>query len=125
MQVLAQLRVETAGEKGAKMQITPEQGAFMAMLARMLGVKRYLEIGVFTGYSSLAVALALPPDARVVALDIDARPVEMARKYWALGGVEALVDCRIGPALESLVGVSEEYGAGSFDLAFVGAHPTI
>lgn len=122
LQVLSKLRTETAARNGARMQITPEQGQFMAQLVRLLGVKRYIEVGVYTGYSSLAVALALPEvDALVVAIDRDPAPVEVARRYWQEAGVAHKVDCRIGSGEEQLERVLAEFGHSSFDMAFVGA----
>lgn len=120
LQVLQALREETAALRGARMQITPEQGQFMAQLAQLLGARKYLELGVFTGYSALAVALALPADGAVVALERDPQPLEMARKFWAEAGVASKVDCRVGPAAETLVGVERDHGR-TFDMAFVGA----
>lgn len=122
VQVLQRLREETAALRGARMQITPEQGQFMAQLAQLLGVRKYLEIGVFTGYSALAVALALPPDGTVVALERDPRPLEMAKRFWGEAGVSNKVECRVGPAAEALPEVAKSHGR-TFDMAFVGAPP--
>lgn len=113
-------RKETAELPMAMMQIGPDQGAFMAMLVRLTGARRVLEIGVFTGYSSLSVALALPADGRVVALDISKDFTDRARVYWKEAGVEAKIDLRLGPAVESLdrmVAANE----GPFDFAFIDA----
>ena len=106
---------------GARMQIAPEQGQFMAQLVRLIGAIRYLEIGVFTGYSSLAVALALPDDGLVVALDRDEKSMAVARRYWDTAGVAGKVESHVGPALESLSSVAQRHGAHSFDFAFIGA----
>jgi O-methyltransferase len=120
MQVLRRLREETATVPGAHMQVAPDQGQFMAQLAQLLGARTFLEVGTFTGYSSLAVALVLPNKGRVVTLDRDPEPVKIAKKYWGLGDVADIVDCRVGPAAESLIDVEKEYGLASFDLAFIG-----
>ena len=116
--LLRQLREETATYPEARMQISPEQGQFMALLARLLDARRCLEIGVFTGYSSLAIALALPDDGRVVACDVSERWTTVARRYWAAAGVAHKIDLRLAPALQTLESLAE---AGSYDLAFVDA----
>lgn len=119
--VLAQLRAETAGHPKVNMQIAPEQGQFMALLMKLMGARRCIEVGVFTGYSSLAMALALPPGGRVVACDISEEYTAMARRYWQEAGVAELVDLRIAPALETLDVLIGEGGAGSYDFAFIDA----
>jgi O-methyltransferase len=103
------------------MQVSPEQGQFLAQLAMLTGAQRYLEIGVYTGYSSLAVARVLPEGGLVVALDRDEVAMGIARRYWEEGGVREVVEERIGCAQETLAEVAAEYGPGSFDLAFIGA----
>lgn len=116
-------REETAELPMAMMQIGPDQGAFMAMLVKLTGAKRVLEIGVFTGYSSLSVALALPADGRVIALDISKDFTDRARRYWKEADVEAKIDLRLGPAIESLdrmIAAKE----GPFDFAFIDADKT-
>lgn len=119
--VLRDLRDETgASMEDAGMQIAPEQGQLMALLARSIGAKRYLEIGVFTGYSSLAMALALPADGRVVACDVSEEYTAMARRYWARAGVAEKIDLRIAPALETLAALKAA-GAEPFDMAFIDA----
>ena len=119
--VLAQLRAETAAHPKVNMQIAPEQGQFMALLARLMGATRCIEVGVFTGYSSLAVALALPPDGRIVACDISEEYTAVAWRYWAEAGVAAQIDLRIAPALQTLDALLEEGGAGNYDFAFIDA----
>lgn len=119
--VLARLRAETASHPKVNMQIAPEQGQFMALLARLIGARHCIEIGVFTGYSSLAVALALPDGGRIVACDVSDEYTAVARRYWAEAGVADRVDLRIGPALDTLDALAAEGAAGSFDFAFVDA----
>ena len=120
-EILARLRAETARLPNAQMQIAPEQGAFMAMLVKLTNAKRCLEIGTFTGYSSLAVMLALPPDARMTCLDVSTEWTDVARRYWAEAGVADRVDLRIAPALDTLDALAAEGATESFDFAFVDA----
>jgi caffeoyl-CoA O-methyltransferase len=119
--ILQRLRAETAKDSMSMMQIGPEQGQFMQLLVQLMGAKNCLEIGVFTGYSSLAVALALPADGRIVACDISEKWTAIAEKYWAEAGVQAKIDLRIAPALATLDGLIESGRAGSFDFAFIDA----
>jgi predicted O-methyltransferase YrrM len=119
--LLRSLREETAAHPLSRMQIAPEQGQFMALLVQLLGATKTLEIGVFTGYSSLAVALALPPQGKIVACDISADYTAMARSYWQRAGVADKIDLRIAPALETLDRLLESGEAGTFDFAFIDA----
>jgi O-methyltransferase len=119
--VLRRLRERTAQLPEHSMQIAPEQGAFMAWLVRLIGARRYLEIGTFTGYSSTAVALALPPGGSAVCCDVSREWTDVAREAWAEAGVADRVDLRIGPALESLDALLAEGAKESFDLAFIDA----
>lgn len=119
--VVSALRRETATRRYSQMQIAPEQAQLMALLALTLNARRTLEIGVFTGYSTLAVARALPEDGRVVALDIDEEATEVARRYWEQAGVANRIDLRIGPALDSLAALKREAGPDQFDFAFIDA----
>lgn len=119
--VLARLRVETASHPRVSMQIAPEQGQFMALLTRLVGAVRCIEVGVFTGYSSLAVALALPPAGRIVACDISEEYTQIARRYWDAAGVAERIDLRIAPALDTLGALLAEGGAGSYDFGFIDA----
>jgi len=119
--VLRELREATAGMRHAGMQISPEQGQFMALLARMLNARRTLEIGVFTGYSSLAVALALPPDGEVIACDVSEEWTSMARRYWEKAGVADRIELRLAPAVKTLDALLEAGEAGRFDFAFIDA----
>lgn len=118
---LLALREETAAMPQAGMQIAPEQGQFMALLARLSGARRYLEVGVFTGYSSLAVALALPDDGRVVACDVSEEWTAIARRYWREAGVDRKIDLRLAPAIQTLDELLAAGQRGSFDLAFIDA----
>jgi caffeoyl-CoA O-methyltransferase len=119
--ILGRLRQETAPQRWAQMQVAPEQGQFMALLARLIGARRYLEIGVFTGYSSLAVALAMPDDGQLVACDISEEWTEIAQRYWLEAGVRDRIDLRLAPALDTLESLRESGRRGSFDFAFVDA----
>lgn len=119
--VAAALRAETADLPEAGMQIAPEQAQFMALLVRMLKARRTLEVGVFTGYSALTVARALPGDGRVVAMDVSEEWTAIARRYWKRAGVADRIDLRLAPATESLDGLLEAGEAGGFDFAFIDA----
>jgi len=118
------LREETAADPMARMQISPEQGQFMALLARLLGARRCLEVGVFTGYSSLAMALALPADGSILACDVSEEWTSIARRYWAEAGVAHKIELRLAPALETLDSLLADGGSSSFDLAFIDADKT-
>ncbi len=121
---LAALREETAKLPQAGMQIGPEQGQFMGLLAKLVGAKQCLEIGVFTGYSSLAVAMALPKDGRIIACDVSEEWTAIARKYWKKAGVEDKIDLRIGPALGTLDTLISLRQTNRFDMAFIDADKT-
>ena len=120
-EILRRLREETARLPNAGMQIGPEQGQFMALLVQLLGARRTLEVGVFTGYSSLAVALALPPDGRVVACDVSEEWTAIARRYWAEAGVAGKIELRLGPAVGTLDALLADGQADGFDFAFIDA----
>jgi len=120
-ELLRRLREETGALEEARMQIGPEQGQFMALLVRMLGARRTLEIGAFTGYSALIVALALPEGGRVITCDVSEEWTRIARRYWAEAGVADRIDLRLGPALATLDALIAEGAAGTFDFAFVDA----
>ena len=122
--VLRRLREETASHPMAQMQISPDQGQFMNFLVRLMGAKRTLEVGVFTGYSSLSVALALPPGGRIIACDVSEEWTSIARRYWEEAGVAHKIDLRLAPALETLDGLLASEQAGSFDFAFIDADKT-
>ncbi len=118
--VLRDLRDETARHPHSRMAIGPDQGRLMQLLARAIGAQRYLEIGVFTGYSSLAMALALPKDGRVLACDVSEEFTSVARRYWEAAGVADKIDLRIAPALETLDRLIAE-NVLPFDMAFIDA----
>jgi len=120
-EVLTALRHETAQHPMAQMQIAPEQGQFMALLVQLLGVKKALEVGVFTGYSALRVALALPPEGKLVACDVSEEYTAIARRYWEKAGVAAKIDLRIAPAAETLNKLIQAGETNSFDFAFIDA----
>ena len=120
-EILARLRAETAQLPLSIMQISPDQGQFMAMLARLIGAKRYLEVGTFTGYSSLAVALALPEDGHITACDVSEEFTSIARRYWAEAGVADRITLKLAPATETLEGLLAAGAAESFDFAFIDA----
>jgi predicted O-methyltransferase YrrM len=115
------IREETEAHPESNMQIAAEQGELMALLARIVGATKALEIGVFTGYSALSVAEALPPDGLLVACELNEEYAARAREVWADGGVANRIELRIGPALDSLQALVDEGHAGSFDFAFVDA----
>lgn len=118
--VLAALREETAGMEGAGMQTSPEQGQFLHLLVKLTGARRVLEIGTFTGYSSLWMALAVPDDGSVVCCDVSETYTAVARRYWEQAGVAARMTLKIAPAEETLVALQAE-GVEPFDMAFIDA----
>lgn len=115
-----QLRAETALLPNGGMQISADQGAFLAFLVKVIGARRALEIGTFTGYSALCIASALPAGGELVACDISEEWTRIARRYWQEAGVAGRITLRLAPALETLAALLEE-GAGSFDFAFIDA----
>ena len=119
--VLRRLREETGLLPRAQMQITPEQGQFMGLLMRVLGARRTIEVGVFTGYSSISVALALPEDGCVIACDPNAEYTAIARRYWREAGVEKKIDLRLAPGMDTLDKLLADGQAGAFDFAFIDA----
>jgi predicted O-methyltransferase YrrM len=118
--VLARLREKTAELPESQMQIAPEQGAFMALLVRLIGARRILEIGTFTGYSSTVMAMALPPDGEMTCLDVSREWTDVARRSWSDAGVADRVDLRIGPAVDTLAELADD----AYDLAFIDADKT-
>ena len=119
--VQRELREATRDMPHGGMQIGPEQGQLMALLVRMLGARRTIEVGVFTGYSALSVALALPPEGRVVACDVSEEWTAMAKRYWAKAGVAERIDLRLAPALQTLDGLLAAGESGHYDFAFIDA----
>jgi caffeoyl-CoA O-methyltransferase len=121
---LVRLRLETARLPDARMQVSPEQGQFMALLLRLMDARHCLEVGTFTGYSALACALALPPDGRLVTLDISAEWTAIARRHWLDAGMAGRIESRLGPAEQSLEALLAGGGRDSFDFAFIDADKT-
>jgi caffeoyl-CoA O-methyltransferase len=119
--LLARLREETEVLPLANMQISPEQGQFMALLVELIGARRTLEVGTFTGYSALCVARALPADGQVVACDVSAEYTDVARRYWAEAGIADKIDLRLAPAVDTLDALLDDGQAGAFDFAFIDA----
>ena len=119
--VLRRLRAETAERENASMQIAPEQGQFMALLVELIGAERTLEIGTFTGYSALAVALALPPHGRVIACEVSREYATIARRWWDQAGVAEKIELHVEPALETLDRMLEDGLGRRFDFAFLDA----
>ena len=119
--ILGRLREETASHPMAQMQIEPLQGAIFRLLVELLDARRYVEVGTFTGYSSLAVALAMPADGRLVCCDVSEEYTNVARRYWAEAGVADRVDLRIGPGIDTLDDLLAEGRENTFDLAFIDA----
>lgn len=120
-EILRRLREETANLPAAGMQISPEQGQFMALLVQLMGARRCIEVGTFTGYSALAVVLALPPDGRLIACDVNEKTTAVARRYWQEAGVEARIDLRLAPAQETLEALIAAGGEGTYDFVFIDA----
>ena len=119
--VLCRLREETAKMPQHNMQISPEQGQFIALLVELTGSRKCLEVGTFTGYSTLSVALALPEDGQIVACDISEEFTSRAKPYWQEAGVAGKIDLRLGPALETLDALIADGESGAFDFAFIDA----
>lgn len=121
-QILQECRAETAKHPMARMQIAPEQGQFISFLIKLLHVKKALEIGVFTGYSSLSIAMSLPEDGHLDACDSDAEATKIAKRYWNKANVAEKINLHIGPAIETLDRLLEENHNDTYDLAFIDAH---
>jgi len=119
--VQQRLRAETARMPHGAMQIGPDQGALMALLARLAGARRALEVGTFTGYSALAVAAALPADGKLIACDVSEEWTRIARRFWQEAGLSDRIELRLGPAAETLAALLHDGGGDSFDFAFIDA----
>lgn len=119
--VLARLRRETDSHPQARMQISPDQGQLLGLLVELMGARRVIEVGTFTGYSSLAMALALPDDGEMVCCDVSEDYTSVARRYWAEAGVGQRITLRLAPAVETLDALISEGRAGTFDMAFIDA----
>jgi predicted O-methyltransferase YrrM len=119
--VLQRLRRETERLPNAGMQLGPDQGAFLAWLVKLIAARRTLEVGVFTGFSALTVAMALPPEGQLIACDISEEWASIGRPYWKEAGVAGKIDLRIGPAAATLQQLAGEFGQNSFDFAFIDA----
>jgi caffeoyl-CoA O-methyltransferase len=122
--VLRRLREETAGLPNSNFQISAEQGQFMALLMHLIGARRTIEIGVYTGYSALVVAQALPEDGRIIACDINEESTAIAKRYWRDAGVGQKIDLRIGPALNTLDSLIAGGQGNRFDFVFIDADKT-
>lgn len=120
-ELLRRLREETQAMPESNMQISPEQGQFMALLVKVLGARNCIEVGTFTGYSSICVARQLPDNGRLVACDVSVEWTSIAQRYWREAGVHERIDLRIGPATETLQALLSGGGAGHYDFAFIDA----
>ncbi len=120
-QILSQLRSETNNDPDAIMQIPPDQGQFMALLVKLISAKRTIEIGVYTGYSTLCVAQAMPSDSYTVACDINENWTAIAKKYWQQAYVDLKIDLRIAPAIDTLNSLINDNQAGTYDFIFIDA----
>jgi caffeoyl-CoA O-methyltransferase len=118
---MTRLRRETAEHPKSNMQIAPEQGQFLRFLVQLIGARRTLEIGVFTGYSALAVAEVLPPNGEIVACDVSEEYTQVARRHWTEAGVDDTIDLRLAPAAETLDALLSDGQAGTFDFSFIDA----
>lgn len=123
-EVLAALREETAAMPNARMQISPEQGQFMRLLVQLLGARRIVEVGTFTGYSAISMALALADDATLLACDVSEEYTAVARRYFERAGVSARIDLRIAPALETLAALADSDWRATVDIFFIDADKT-
>ena len=119
--LLQRLQDETARDPAARMQIAPEQGQFMTLLARLIGARRIIEVGTFTGYSSLCLARALPEDGLLICCDVDEHWTSIARRYWKEAGLTDRIELRLAPALDTLSSLLKDGQQGSFDLVFIDA----
>lgn len=119
--VLAELREVTRTLPRASMQVSPDEGQFIGLLVKMIGARKCIEVGVFTGYSSTCIAAAMPPEGRLIACDVSAEWTSIARRYWEKAGVADKIDLRIGPGIDILDALLADGQAGTFDFAFIDA----
>lgn len=119
--LLAELREVTRTLPRASMQLSPEEGQFLSLLIKLAGARKCLEVGVFTGYSSTCIALALPPEGRLIACDVNVEWTTIARQYWERAGVANKIDLRLGPGIDLLDALLADGQAGTFDFAFIDA----
>ncbi|AZD17316.1 class I SAM-dependent methyltransferase [Pseudomonas chlororaphis] len=119
--LLRRLRDETQALPMARWQVAPEQGQFLALLIKLIGARRVLEVGTFTGYSALSMAAALPEDGQLICCDIPGDYNATARRYWQEAGIAGRIELRLAPALETLARIEQEEGEGGFDLVFIDA----
>jgi len=122
--ILRELREETAKLPMAMMQISAEQGQFMRLLVELIGARRAVEVGTFTGYSALCVAEAMGPQGRLIACDVSEEYTAVARRYWTRAGVAERIDLRLGPAVATLDKMLADGAAGSIDFVFIDANKT-
>ena len=120
-EVLAELREVTRTLPRASMQLSPEEGQFIGLLVKMIGARKCLEVGVFTGYSSTCIAAAMPPEGRLIACDVSVEWTSIARQYWEKAGVANKIELRLGPGIEILDALLADGQAGTFDFAFIDA----
>jgi predicted O-methyltransferase YrrM len=120
-EILKRLRQETRQVRLSGMQVSPEQGQFMALLVRLMGAKKCLEVGVYTGYSSLVVALVLPPEGKLIACDVSEEWTSIARRYWNEAGVADKIKLKLAPAAETLAKLMAAGEGGTFDFVFIDA----
>ena len=120
-EVLTRLRIETEKDPSAIMQIPPEQGQLMALLVKLIGAKRTIEIGVYTGYSALCVSQAMPSDSYTVACDVNEEWADIAKRYWKEANVDQKIDLKIAPATETLELLIADGQSGSYDFVFIDA----
>ena len=120
-EITRRCREETASHQWAGMQVSPEQGQFMALLVKLLDARKIIELGVFTGYSSLCMARAMPPDGKLIACDVKKEYTDKAQEYWRAAGVADKIELRLAPALDTLAALLKAGAAGSFDFIFVDA----
>ncbi len=123
-EVQARLRAETAELPAARMQIGADQGAFLSLLVAAIGARRAIEIGTFTGYSALSIASALPEDGKLICCDVSEEWTSIAQRYWRQAGLDARIELRLAPALDTLHDLLGDGGAGTFDFVFIDADKT-